>query len=99
MLEGRLHAFDAFFLISAAGPCWKPKWFDRNGQTQSAWPDRPDWKVATVDKYLQIRKLKLSSTKTMLAIFHLNKKETKLELRVNFNNKILPVCSESNTSE
>jgi len=50
--------------------------------------------MATLDEYLQTWKLKLSTTKTVSAVFHLNKKEVKRELKVNFNNETLPFCSE-----
>jgi len=50
--------------------------------------------MATLGEYLQTWKLKLSTTKTVLAIFHLNNKEAKCELKVNFNNENLPFCSE-----
>ena len=50
--------------------------------------------MATVGEYLQVWKLKLSTTKTMSAAFHLNNKEAKCELKVNFNNETLPFCSE-----
>jgi len=43
---------------------------------------------------LQTWKLKLSITKAVLAVFHLNNKETKRELKVN-HNQPLPFCSES----
>jgi len=49
--------------------------------------------MATLGEYLQTWKLKLSTTKTESAVFHLNK-EAKRELRVNFNNETLPFCSE-----
>jgi len=55
--------------------------------------------IATLGEYLQTWKLKLSSTKTVSPVFHLNNKEAKRELKVNFNNKTLPFCSETNTSE
>jgi len=32
--------------------------------------------------------------KTVSAIFHLNNKQAKREVKVNFNNKTLPFCSE-----
>jgi len=44
--------------------------------------------MATLDEYLQTWKLKLSTTKTVSAVFHLNK-EAKRELAVNLNNKTL----------
>jgi len=50
--------------------------------------------MATVGEYLQTRKLKLSTTKTVSAVFHLNNEEAKRELKVNFNNETLPFCSE-----
>jgi len=50
--------------------------------------------MATLGEYLQTWKLKLSTTKTVSAVFHLNNKEAKRELKVNFNNKALPFCSE-----
>jgi len=50
--------------------------------------------MATLGEYLQTWKLKLSTTKTVSAIFHLSNKEAKRELKVNFNNKTLPFCSE-----
>ena len=49
---------------------------------------------ATLGEYLQTWKLKFSTTKTALAVFHLNNKEAKRELKVNFNNETLPFCSE-----
>ena len=49
---------------------------------------------ATLGEYLQTWKLKLSTTKTVSAVFHLNNKEAKHELKVNFNNETLPFCSE-----
>jgi len=50
--------------------------------------------MATVGEYLQTWKLKLSTTKTVSAAFHLNNKEPKSELKVNYNNENLPFCSE-----
>ena len=50
--------------------------------------------MATLGEYLQTWKLKLSTTKTVPAVFHLNIKEARLELKVNFNNETLPFCSE-----
>ena len=51
--------------------------------------------MATVGEYLQTWKPKLSTTKTVSAVFHLNNKEAKRELKVKFNNETLPFCSES----
>jgi len=39
-------------------------------------------------------KLKLSTTKTASAAFHLNNMEAKRELKVKYNNETLPFCSE-----
>ena len=50
--------------------------------------------MATPGEYLQTWKLKLSITKTVSAVFHLNNKEAKCELKVNFNNETLPFFSE-----
>jgi len=50
--------------------------------------------MATVGEYLQTWKLKLSTTKTVSAAFHLNNKEAKRELTVKYNNEILPFCFE-----
>ena len=49
--------------------------------------------MATLNEYLQTWKLKLSTTRTVSPVFHLNK-EAKRELKVNFNNETLPFCSE-----
>jgi len=51
--------------------------------------------MATVGEYLPTWKLKLCTTKTVSAVFHLNNKEAKRELKVNFNNETLPFCSEA----
>jgi len=48
--------------------------------------------MATVGECLQTWKLKLSTTKTVSAAFHLNNKEAKPELEVKYNNNILPFC-------
>jgi len=48
-----------------------------------------------VSEYLQIWKLKLSTTKTLPAVFHLNNKEGKRELNINHNSETLPFCSKS----
>ena len=50
--------------------------------------------MATLGEYLQTWKLKFSTTKTVPAVFHLNNKEAKRELKVNFNNKTLSFCFE-----
>ena len=50
--------------------------------------------MATLGEFLQFWKLKLSTTKTMSAVFHLNNKEAKREVKVKFNNETLLFCSE-----
>jgi len=50
--------------------------------------------MATVSGHLQTWKLKLSTTKTASAAFHLNNKEAKRELKVKYNNETLLFCSE-----
>ena len=50
--------------------------------------------MATQGEYLQTWKLKLNTTKTVSAAFHLNNKEAKREMNVNFNNETLRFCSE-----
>jgi len=49
--------------------------------------------MATIGEYFQSGKLKLSTTKTVSAAFHLNSKEGKRELKVKYN-ETLPFCSE-----
>jgi len=46
--------------------------------------------MATQVEYLQTWKLKLSTTKTVSAVFHLNNKEAKHELTVKYNNEPCP---------
>jgi len=55
--------------------------------------------MATLSEYLQTWKLKLSTTKTVSAVFHLNNMEAKRELKVNFNNKPCPSAPSPNTLE
>jgi len=50
--------------------------------------------MAMLGEYLHTWKLKLSTMKTVSAVFHLNNKEVKRELKVNCNNKTLPFCPE-----
>ena len=50
--------------------------------------------MATVSEYRQTWKLKLSTTKSVLVVFHLNNKEARRELKVNHNNETLPFWSE-----
>ena len=49
--------------------------------------------IATAREYLHTWKLKLNTTKTVTAVFHLNNKEAKCELKVNHNKETLPFCS------
>ena len=51
--------------------------------------------MAMLGEYLQTWKLTLSTTKTVSEVFHLNNKEAKRELKVNFNNETLPFCSQT----
>jgi len=51
--------------------------------------------TATIGQYHRTWKLKLITTKTISAVFHLNSKEAKCELKVNFNDESLLFCSES----
>jgi len=48
--------------------------------------------MATLGEYLETWKLKLSTTKTVSEVFHLNNKEAKRELKVKFNKETF--CSE-----
>jgi len=49
--------------------------------------------MATIGEYPQTRKLKLSTVKMVTTVFYLNNKEAKCELKVNFENEVLPFCS------
>ena len=48
--------------------------------------------MSTLSAYLQTWRLKLSHTKTVTAAFHLNNRETKHELKVYNNGRLLPFC-------
>jgi len=50
--------------------------------------------LAAVCEYLQTWKLKLSTTKTVSATFHLNNMEAERELKVKYNNETLPFRSD-----
>ena len=52
--------------------------------------------MATLGEYLQTWKLKLSTVKTVSSTFHLNNMEAERELKVKYNNKTLPFCSDPN---
>jgi len=49
--------------------------------------------METLGEYLQTWKLKISTTKTVSAAFHLNNKKAKRDLKVKYNNETLPFCS------
>ena len=49
--------------------------------------------MCTLSAYLQTWRLKLNHTKTVTAAFHLNNRETKRELKVYNNGRLLPFCS------
>ena len=46
----------------------------------------------TLSAYLQTWRLKLSHAKTVTAVFYLQNREAKCELKVKNNGKILPFC-------
>ena len=48
--------------------------------------------MSTLSAYLQTWRLKLSHTKTVTAAFHLNNRETKRELKIYNNGRLLPLC-------
>jgi len=50
--------------------------------------------MATASEYFQTWKPKLSTTKMVSVDFHLNNIEAKPELKVKYNNKTLPFCSD-----
>ena len=50
--------------------------------------------MARLGEYPQTWKLNLDTAKMVSAVFHLNNKKAKRELKVNFNNETLPFCSE-----
>ena len=48
--------------------------------------------MSTLSAYLQTWRLKLSHTKTVTAVFHLNNREAERELKVYNNDRLLPFC-------
>ena len=48
--------------------------------------------MSTLSAYLQTWRLKLSHTKTVTAVFHLNNREAKRELKIYNNDRLLPFC-------
>ena len=48
--------------------------------------------MSTLSAYLQTWRLKLSHTKTVTAAFHLNNRESKRELKIYNNDRLLPFC-------
>jgi len=53
--------------------------------------------MPTIGEYLQIWKLKVSTTKAVLAVFHLYNKEDKRELEVSHNNETCPFAPNPST--
>ena len=51
--------------------------------------------MSTLSAYLQTWRLKLSHTKTVTAVFHLNNQKAKHELKVYNNGRLLPFCPTS----
>ena len=51
--------------------------------------------MSTLSAYLQTWRLKLSHTKTVMAVFHLNNREAKHKLKVYNNGRLLPFCPTS----
>ena len=51
--------------------------------------------MSTLSAYLQTWRLKLSHTKTVMAVFHLNNQKAKRELKVYNNGRLLPFCPTS----
>ena len=49
--------------------------------------------MSTLSAYLQTWRLKLSHTKTVMVAFHLNNQDTKCELKVYNNSRLLPFCA------
>ena len=49
--------------------------------------------MSTLSAYLQTWKLKLSHIKKVTAVFHLNNRDTKCELKVYNNDRLLSLCS------
>jgi len=91
-----LHLWPANHRLQKVCICWRPSnyacWWRLAGSAGGLSKD-----IATIppdlDEYLQTWKLKLGTTKTVSAVFHLNNKEAKRELKVNPNNKTLSFCS------
>ena len=48
--------------------------------------------MSTLSSYLQTWRLKLSHTKTVTAVFHLNNREANRELKVYNNDRLLAFC-------
>ena len=56
------------------------------------WKDLEGTLMFTLSAYLQTWRLKLSHTRTVTAVFHLNNREAKRELKVYNNDRLLPFC-------
>jgi len=50
--------------------------------------------IAAIGEQLKTWKLKLSTITAVLAVFHLNNKEAKREIKINHNSETLSSCSE-----
>jgi len=72
---------DDLAIMHADGDCQAVEWAQTND-------------MLTVGEYLQTWKLKFSTTKTVSAVFILNNKEAKRELKVKYNKTTLLFCSE-----
>jgi len=58
----------------------------------------PSKGMTAVCEYLQTWTFNLSTTKKVSAVFHLNNKEAKRELKVNYNDETCPCAPRPNTS-
>jgi len=55
--------------------------------------------MATTGKYFETWTLNLSTIETVSAVFHINNKEAKRGLKLNFNDETCPFAPNPNTSE
>ena len=79
MISRKFAYADDLALLYSSG-----NWKDLEGTLSE---DKP-----TLSEYLQTWRLKLSQTKTVTAAFHLNNRESKRELKVYNNGRLLPFC-------
>ena len=80
MISKKFAYADDLALLHSSG-----NWKDLEGTLSQDMP--------TLSAYLQTWRLKLSHTKTVTAAFHLNNREAKRELKVNNNDRLLPLCA------